>query len=377
MVFFDLKTSVSIIFAHLNDLTQDKYMYFDDKLSFWYKNNARKLPWRNSPTPYHIWLSEIILQQTRVSQGTTYFYSFVNEFSTICDLAQAPEDKVLKLWQGLGYYSRARNLHFTAKTICENYNGQFPHSYKELLKLKGVGKYTAAAIASIAFEENVPAIDGNVHRVLSRCFLLSSPAGSPKAFNECFELSASLMQHSKPSIYNQAIMELGALICTPKQPQCSKCPIQDNCEAFQANRINEFPIKKKTLIQKHRYFNYLIITSKQSVVFEKRKEGDIWQGLYQFPVIETEKECDFTELCKTNDWNKWIEIKNVTIKSIHQSAKHILSHQIIHAQFIIINVPEHSELHKKTGLVKTESLTTFAVPRLIDRFLQKNINLID
>ena len=372
MVFFDLKTSVSIIFAHLNHLTHDKYMYFDDKISLWYKNNARNLPWRNSPTPYTIWLSEIILQQTRVSQGLSYYYLFVNEFNSVCDLAQSPEDKVLKLWQGLGYYSRARNLHLTAKIVCEKYNGMFPNTFSELLKLKGIGKYTAAAIASIAFEEKVPAIDGNVHRVLSRCFLLNSPAGSPKAFNECFELSASLMQNTKPSIYNQAIMELGALVCTPKQPQCKSCPLNDCCEAYLTNRIIEFPVKKKAIVQKHRYLHYLILMCNDYIVLEKRGEGDIWQGLYQFPVIETEHATDVIELLNTSEWKKWVTEEDATLKLVHNAFKHVLSHQIIHSQFIVVQLNTHSALHIKTGLVKIESLSTFAVPRLIDRFLQKN-----
>ncbi len=371
MVFFDLKTSVSIIFAHLNHLTHDKYMYFDNKIAIWYKNNARNLPWRNSPTPYTIWLSEIILQQTRVSQGTSYFYSFVNEFNTVCDLAQATEDKVLKLWQGLGYYSRARNLHFTAKIICEKHQGMFPNTFSELQKLKGVGKYTAAAIASIAFEEKVPAVDGNVHRVLSRCFSLNSPAGTQKAFKECFDLSASLMQSTKPSIYNQAIMELGALVCTPKQPQCIQCPLNDMCEAYLNNTINLFPVKKKTTIQKNRFFNYLIIKSNHSVVLEKREKGDIWQGLYQFPLIETNIEYDINQLIETMEWKQWLENVDIKIKSIHKAPKHILSHQIIHTQFIIIEINKHTILHQKTGIVNTDSLSNFAIPRLIDRFLKK------
>lgn len=263
-------------------------MIFSNTLIQWYLQNKRDLPWRKTVDPYLIWLSEIMLQQTRVAQGLPYFLSFTEAFPTVFDLAQADEEKVLKLWQGLGYYSRARNLHATAKYIAFEREGVFPENYNGLLKLKGVGEYTAAAIASISYGEPVPVVDGNVFRVLSRYFDVETDIASPAAKKEFRELAAELLPEDKASLFNQAMMEFGALQCVPKSPDCFSCVLNSGCAALQKKKVDRLPVKLKKTKVTDRYLNYIILTDSEGKSrVRKREDKGIWYGLYEFPLVET------------------------------------------------------------------------------------------
>jgi len=269
-------------------------MDFANSLTRWYLKNKRDLPWRNTQNPYFIWLSEIMLQQTRVAQGMPYFFAFTNAFPTVFDLANASEEQVLKLWQGLGYYSRARNLHKTAQFVATELDGKFPDTYKELIKLKGVGEYTAAAIASFSFDENVPVVDGNVFRVLSRYFDIETDILSSGAKKEFTALAYELMSKDNPALFNQAIMEFGALQCVPKNPNCEVCPLNNGCLALQKNKVDQLPVKSKKTKVKNRFFNYVVfLDENQNTIIQKRSDKGIWHNLYEFPLIETETEIDF------------------------------------------------------------------------------------
>jgi A/G-specific adenine glycosylase len=264
-------------------------MEFSNSLIHWYLQNKRDLPWRNTTNPYPIWLSEIMLQQTRVAQGLPYFLSFTDAFPTIFDLAKAEEEQVLKLWQGLGYYSRARNLHATAKYIAFELNGKFPPTYKELLKLKGVGEYTAAAIASFSYNEPVAVLDGNVFRVLSRYFNVDSDFSLPKTKTEFQQLAQEVLDKKNPAVFNQAIMEFGALQCVPKNPDCNSCILNSSCAALQHKKVSELPVKSKKTKVTNRYLNYLILKDSDcNYIVQKREGKGIWENLYEFPVLETD-----------------------------------------------------------------------------------------
>ena len=259
---------------------------FANKLISWYQDNQRDLPWRHTRDPYKIWLSEVILQQTRVSQGLPYYQSFVAHFPEVFDLANATEQQVLRLWQGLGYYSRGRNLLKCARMVVEELDGKFPNNYMQLLELPGIGEYTAAAIASIAFKEAVPVVDGNVFRVVSRVLGISDDIAVASSRKVFFNYSKQLMMDAPPDLYNQAVMEFGALHCTPKQPKCDSCPLSLTCYAFQNSRQHQFPVKSKKVKVRNRDFYYLVIKSGASYLLNKRASGDIWQGLYDFYLIE-------------------------------------------------------------------------------------------
>jgi len=265
-------------------------MTFSKLLIDWYLQNRRDLPWRKTPHPYPVWLSEIMLQQTRVAQGLPYFNKFIAAFPTVQDMANAPEEKLLHLWQGLGYYSRARNLHATAKMVAFDLGGSFPDSYAGLLKLKGVGDYTAAAIASICYGEAVPVVDGNVYRVLSRYFGITTDISSSGAKKEFTALAASLMPAGQASAFNQAMMEFGALQCVPKSPDCAACIFNDTCAAYATGRVAELPVKLKKQKVTDRYLNYIVVKDAAGkLLVQRRSEKGIWHGLYQFPLLETEE----------------------------------------------------------------------------------------
>ena len=295
---------------------------FSEILLLWYKNQKRDLPWRKTKNPYFIWLSEIILQQTRVIQGMPYYYNFIEKYPNIQSLANANEEDILKTWQGLGYYSRAKNLHQTAIYISEKLNGIFPTNYNDIKKLKGIGDYTASAISSICYNEAQATVDGNVYRVLSRIFGIDIPINSSKGI-KYFK--------NNPGEYNQAIMDFGATWCKPKNPNCNTCPFNNKCIAFHYNKIDFFPIKNKKISIKNRFFNYcVIIDNNEKTILLKRESKDIWQGLYEFPLIETtEKQEDKSIIEKINN----------TFKNIHKIEKyskeyiHKLSHQHIHTFF--------------------------------------------
>lgn len=313
-----------------------KNQTFSIKVISWFQENKRDLPCRHTKDPYAIWLSEIILQQTRVAQGLPYYYRFLDQLPTVHDFASASQEEVLRLWQGLGYYSRARNMHATAKLVVEKYDGKFPDSYIELVKLKGIGPYTGAAIASFAFGEAVPVVDGNVFRVLSRVFGIETDIASSPARKEFTELAQSLIPESTPAGFNQAIMEFGALQCTPQKPNCMFCPLQTECYAFQNEAQSQLPIKLKKTKVRNRYFNYFAIQKGKEFVMNKRPESDIWSSLYEFYLIETENGNTTLDDIQDDFINELLISGEVS--QLVESKKHILSHQHIFATFWKINL---------------------------------------
>lgn len=343
-------------------------MNFSKTLIEWYLQNKRDLPWRNDNNPYTIWLSEIILQQTRVDQGLPYFLRFKESFPTVFDLANASEDSVLKLWQGLGYYSRARNLHKTAQQIVQEYHGEFPKRFSELRHLKGVGDYTAAAIASFAYNENVAAVDGNVYRVLSRFFDVETDIASSAAKKEFTQLATELLPKGKANIFNQAIMEFGALQCVPKNPDCKHCVFNSGCLALQKKKVAQLPVKSKKSNVVHRYFNYLVfIDDAQHTVICKRTKKGIWHNLYEFPLLETEVSTPEEVILDL--------IRNQTsVENVIQDIEvynpdpivHKLSHQQLHIKFWKVSV----EGTIRNG-IDLESVTKLPFPIVIFNFIEK------
>jgi A/G-specific adenine glycosylase len=315
-------------------------MRFSKTLIQWYLQNKRDLPWRNSTNPYIIWLSEIMLQQTRVAQGLPFFLRFTEAFPTVFDLANASEEQVLKLWQGLGYYSRARNLHKTAKQIAFELKGEFPKTYNDLLQLKGVGEYTAAAIASFAYNENVPVVDGNVFRVLSRYFDIETDIASAGGKKEFTQLASELLPKGKANEFNQAIMEFGALLCVPKNPDCQNCVFNDSCLALQKKKVAQLPVKSKKLKVRHRFFNYLVFSDiDNNTLIHKRTQKGIWHNLYEFPLLETEiieTEENILALIKNQNFIK-NSIQNIQLFN-PQTIVHKLSHQHLNIKFWKIKV---------------------------------------
>lgn len=343
-------------------------MNFHNILINWYLQNKRDLPWRNTTNPYHIWLSEIMLQQTRVAQGMPYYYSFTKEFPTVFDLANATEEKVLKLWQGLGYYSRARNLHKTAQYISNELNGIFPPSYKELLQLSGVGEYTAAAIASFSYNEVVPVVDGNVFRVLSRYFDIESDISQPATKKEFTALAQELIPKDNPAIFNQAIMEFGAMQCVPKNPVCSVCVFNGSCFALQKNKVALLPVKSKKLKITNRFFNYLVLEDVLgNTVIQKRTSKGIWHNLYEFPLLETTEIADFNFVSKAVQDAFFSQYKINSIEECSDATLiHKLSHQHLHIQFWKIKIKDQIE----NGINK-QDLKTFPFPIVIHNFIEK------
>ncbi len=341
---------------------------FSEHLLNWYQQNKRDLPWRNTQNPYKIWLSEIILQQTRVEQGWSYYLAFTETYPTVTDLANATEQEVLKLWQGLGYYSRARNLHFTAKYIVNELQGEFPTNYKDLLKLKGVGKYTAAAIASFAYGEAVPAIDGNVYRLLSRVFGEYETINTPKAEKIFWEYAMELLPTAKAGDFNQATMELGATVCKPKNPDCQACPVDAKCWANANGKQTELPVKKSAIKVRKRYFNYFVIEQNEAFVLQKRTEKDVWQHLYEFPLLEQEKITIATcaDFLKEN-----LQIQSPVLQRINaKPIIHKLSHQHLHITFW--KVSGDFLVNQKYDLVPQTALSRYPMPIILANFLEKN-----
>lgn len=341
-------------------------MKFSNTLIYWYLQNKRELPWRKTNNPYYIWLSEIMLQQTRVAQGLDYYIKFTTVFPTVFDLANADESTVLKMWQGLGYYSRARNLHFTAKYIAKELKGDFPSSYKEIIKLKGVGDYTASAIASFAFNESTAVVDGNVYRVLSRYFGIDTATNSSKGIKEFKALAQSLIDKKNPANYNQAIMEFGAIQCKPKKPLCMFCPLSESCVALQKNWIERLPVKEKKLKVKKRYFNYLVVrTDDDTTVLTERKGKGIWQGLYQFPLIESDKMIHKVELISSEEFNNLFPDETTISLFNKKEIVHKLSHQHLYTQFWIVETKELT-----SAKIEWSKIGEYPVPVLIANFLE-------
>jgi A/G-specific adenine glycosylase len=355
--------------------------FFVKQLLQWQKTVNRPMPWKGEKNPYLIWLSEIILQQTRVEQGLPYFLRFKEKYPTIIDLANAPEDEVMRLWQGLGYYSRARNLHASAKIVCDNYNGVFPIQHKDILQLKGVGDYTAAAIASFAYEQPYPVVDGNVYRVLSRFFGISTPIDLPKAKKEFAALATQLINEAPtPSIYNQAIMDFGAMVCKPALPICNACPLSKNCVAFNNNLVETLPVKEKKIKVKERFFHYLVIRANKQIIISKRAAADIWQNLYEFPLIEANKVLSISEIKKLPDWDKLFQHKNIKITATPVATTQKLTHQKINALFFEVIVPSSNMLvfssEENMLVIDEKKMNNFAFPKIIDWYIQnKQLNL--
>lgn len=350
-------------------------MRFESRIISWYKKNKRDLPWRNTTDPYPIWLSEIILQQTRVDQGLPYFLTFLNAFPTIKELANAPEESVMKLWQGLGYYSRARNLHHTAKIVSCDYKGVFPKTYTEILSLKGIGEYTAAAISSFAFGLPYPVVDGNVYRVLSRYFGIDVPIDTGKGKKLFADLAEEVMDKDNPAEYNQAIMEFGATQCVPQKPDCNICPLQDSCMAFNNKKIELLPVKSKKTKQRARYFHYLFITDRKFTFLNKRVGNDIWKNLYDFPLIETSEKLSESDLIESETWQKIFKDSIISLNVLPKEHKHILSHQKIHARFVQIEIEKQSTalklFLKNSNRLELKNIDKYPVPRLIEKFLDE------
>ncbi|OZV70642.1 A/G-specific adenine glycosylase [Winogradskyella aurantia] len=343
-------------------------MNFTKEIINWYSIHKRNLPWRTSKNPYFIWLSEIILQQTQVKQGLPYYDAFVKQFPTVFDLANASEETVLKLWQGLGYYSRARNLHAAARYIVFELKGEFPDNYKDLIQLKGVGDYTASAIASIAFDEATAVVDGNVYRLLSRYFGIETPINSTKGIKEFKQLASVLLDKDKPGNYNQAVMEFGALQCRPKNPNCNGCRLKESCVALQKNCVDNLPVKLRKTKVSTKYFNYLVcLDTKKRTVFEKRTGKGIWRNLYQFPLIETEKSLSIDEFALLNLNDTFLKDMPFDYTLYNEVDKvHKLSHQHLHTKFWIIEVKD--SLNNATPLHK---LKKYPTPVLITDFINE------
>ncbi|HRG00294.1 MAG TPA: A/G-specific adenine glycosylase [Bacteroidia bacterium] len=341
-----------------------------DILITWYKKNKRDLPWRNTKDPYKIWLSEIILQQTQVVQGLNYYIKFVENFPTVIDLAEAPEDKIMRLWQGLGYYSRARNLHAAAKAIKLNHKGVFPKTYESIKELKGVGDYTAAAVSSFAYNLPHAVVDGNVYRVLARLFNVDTAINSTQGKKEFQLLADEILNKKQAGLHNSAMMEFGALWCKPQNPKCEECPLQSQCLAFEKNTVSSLPVKDKKIKIKNRYLHYFVFNYKDSVYIQKRTAKDIWQNLYQFFLIETGTPTEATTILKDKQLKKLV--KEIEVISITPVKKHILSHQHLHAVFYEVKIK--APITSKSLLkIKRDKLIDYALPQLINKYLKSSV----
>lgn len=352
---------------------KDNLINFSNTVNDWYTDNKRDLPWRDTTNPYIIWLSEIILQQTRVEQGMSYFYKFSTKYPTVHDLASASEDEVLKDWEGLGYYSRGRNMLATAKYISVELKGIFPSTYKEIIQLKGVGSYTAAAISSFAFNEEQAVVDGNVYRILSRFFGISTPIDSTGGKKEFQKLADQLIALQNPSDHNQAMMEFGSMQCTPKKPDCEKCPLQSECFAFQKGLISELPVKAKKTKQTKRYFTYLIYIDKDSILIQKRPEKGIWANMYEFPLLESKSIKEQDLLIKEQ---KWLQNDKIKVNRISDTHKHILSHQQLFAKFVELEVDHISIESNNQLIIKQQELKKYALPKLLVNYISERDDLL-
>ncbi len=342
-------------------------MDFVGHIVAWYKENQRQLPWRNIRDPYRIWLSEIMLQQTRVAQMEGYYKRFLQRFPTVEQLAKAEEREVLNYWQGLGYYSRARNLHASARKIFFELDNRFPATYKEIIRLKGIGEYTAAAIASFAFGESTPVLDGNVFRLYSRYFGIFEPKNDPKGLAEVKRLLQQHIVNADPAEFNQAIMEFGALQCTPASPDCSACPLRAGCFAFKHGKVDTLPLKISGKKLKNRYFHYFIFLHQGQTFITQRKEKDIWQKLFEFPLIETTRPYSLERL--RSQYSGYFQSSSPL--SVSKIIKHTLSHQKIIARFYVLETGTFPSMHNEWQLVYLHQLKKYPFPQLIRSFLDE------
>ena len=354
--------------------SKSTYNYISTELITWYDKNKRDLPWRDISDPYRIWISEIILQQTRVNQGLNYYKRFIERFPTVAMLAEADEDSVLKYWQGLGYYTRARNLHKAAKQVMDCFNGIFPSGYKNIIKLAGIGEYTAAAISSFAFNEHFAVVDGNVYRVLSRLFNIQTPINSSSGKKEYALLAQDLLSETQPALHNQALMEFGALQCVTASPNCDICPLKLICIAFKDNLVSTLPVKSQKKKSTNRFFNYLFILFEDNTFLQKRVAKDVWQNLYEFPLIEADRLLSAQELVETENFTFiFNDLTDVEIDKITDPVKHVLSHRVIFAQFIFIKVSGRNEKLKQFIQVQLNDIDHYAVSRLMELFLENGL----
>lgn len=338
----------------------------------WYAANGRDLPWRRTQNPYAVWLSEIILQQTRIAQGTAYWQRFMERFPTVQDLADASEDEVLRLWEGLGYYSRARNLHAAARQIVAL--GAFPDTLEGIRALKGVGDYTAAAIGSICFGLPAAVVDGNVYRVLARHFGLATPVGTPQAKKEFTALAQKLLPEAEASAFNQGLMDFGALQCTPQNPDCLTCPLQASCNAFRTGRVSLLPVKKSPVAVQERHFSYIYVRCNGSTAIRKRGSGDIWQGLYEPLAIEspTASENYFSQSFAKNQFPEAIAkpTHDSLIPLLH-GVKHQLTHRTLICDFYLWEPANRPELPEGYFWIKEAELDHYGKPRLFELLIQE------
>ena len=343
---------------------------FSEILINWYHEHKRELPWRESSDPYLIWISEIILQQTRVVQGYDYFIRFIKRFPDVTALAEADEDEVMKFWQGLGYYSRARNLHAAARSM----NGVFPKTYSEVLALKGVGEYTAAAICSFAYDMPYAVVDGNVYRVLSRYLGIETPIDSTEGKKLFASLAGELLDKSRPAVYNQAIMDFGAMQCTPQSPVCLFCPLSGSCMALSKGMVMQLPVKQHKTKTTERYLNYIYVRAGAYTFINKRMGNDIWKNLFELPLIETAESLAEEDLFALPEFAKLFDKEEVPeIRSVCRNVKHVLSHRILYANFYEVILPEETKSFSSYLKIKTSELEKYAVPKLIHAFLEKYV----
>lgn len=345
-------------------------MNFKEGILNWYEKNMRSLPWREVKDPYHIWVSEVILQQTRINQGLPYYYKFIEDYPNVIDLANATEQAVLNTWKGLGYYSRARNMHHTAIMIKDHFNGVFPSDYKTLLSLKGIGEYTAAAISSICSDEKRAVVDGNVVRVLSRYFGILDPVGSSTLYKKIRWISNSLITEENPGNYNQAIMEYGALLCTPQNPNCDSCFFKTSCFANSNNMTAVFPVKKKPMTKKTRFLNYLHIVTREDVfILRKRSGNDIWKNMWDMPVIESDKLIDPDDMI-LNDSLLGFKLWGDTYFAGFSDKTHVLTHQLLRVRFFTYITDSIEIKDQKTYVLTNYEDHNYPIPRLIENFLK-------
>ncbi len=349
--------------------TSNNYIFFTKKLLEWNQfYNNRSMPWKYEKDPYKIWISEIILQQTRVEQGIMYYVNFINKFPDIKKLASATETEVYKMWEGLGYYSRCRNLIATAKHIAKDMNGIFPKSYAEILLLKGIGPYTAAAISSFAYNLPFAVVDGNVMRVLSRFLGISTSIDSTEGKKIFHELANELLDKNKPAVYNQAIMDFGATVCKPQLPLCKECKMAANCVAYKKNKVSEFPVKEKKLVKKERWFYYFIIWQKDAVWVKKRDKKDIWLNLHEFFLVEKKSKTAAEKIIRSEEITNAIG-KTFRIRKISETYRQLLTHQKIHAVFIEIEMDKKPAL-KEHFKVNESAMKKLAFPKVIKEYIQ-------
>lgn len=343
---------------------------FSEILINWYRDHKRDLPWRESSDPYLIWISEIILQQTRVAQGYDYFMRFIQRFPDVNTLAEAEEDEVLKYWQGLGYYSRARNLHVAARSM----KGEFPKTYPEVLALKGVGEYTAAAICSFAYNMPYAVVDGNVYRVLSRYLGIETPIDSTEGKKLFASLADELLDKSRPAVYNQAIMDFGAMQCTPQAPACLFCPLSDSCSALSKGKVLQLPVKQHKTKTIDRHLNYIYVRAGAYTFINKRIGNDIWKNLFELPLIETAESVAEEEFLTLPEFTKLFAQEEIpVVRSVCRNVKHVLSHRVLYANFYEVTLPEDTNAFSSYLKVRVDELDQYAVPKLIHAFLEKYV----